>query len=684
MKRTLIVLVGVAGIVLCGISGYGGDRWLVTNTSAETPPADSNCPAIRPIVQIVLKRDGSTLNGTLVQFLDGVYTVNVDGRRTTVAETAIKSIVFTSQQPRQPVADAEKINGLIAELCKLARQDRNASPAIITALAKIGESAIEPLLAAANEHSDAYQLIGEALRQMDRSLRPKLIDAVQTDAGHGAKLAVWWVFSHDGMASVGAMAELLNDPSPVMRKLALDTLYYLGSQSGNQLPASLADKLIKAMRDNDRELQGQAVSVLARVGLANDAVLPALLRELVNHPEPSVRSEIVFAIGGISRDLKADDPMLTKVLDALSTAMLKDPAELVRSHAATFLAYMGSRAKPVLPAVRQATDDKSARVRHYARQAIDFIESNETNPMRMRHFDPRRDEVSDSATRATLVKALLKCDVQTAELVRQLTRPSDLGIRDSLARMAAMEPTEPLMAALMAAVRADEHNSYWNQISRVLAQWGDKVLPRLDAFAADENYRVRRTVVVAWGEMNLQTLPDAFAATASDPHVLVRLSTAQSLTKQVRGGKAEILKSAIPLLMKLLEDKEIQRAGWWSGARELGDLAPSSPEVIDGLIQSMQSAKSESLRGYAAEALSRVCRKLSSQDKNVGRIVDALARRIEQETDERTRITIVSVLGRMGKSAAGALPELQKASDDPSQAVSKAAREAIASIEKSK
>ncbi|KKL53827.1 hypothetical protein LCGC14_2271500 [marine sediment metagenome] len=112
----------------------------------------------------------------------------------------------------------------------------------------------------------------------------------------------------------------------------------------------------------------------------------------------------------------------------------------------------------------------------------------------------------------------------------------------------------------------------------------------------------------------------------------------------------------------------------------MADLAPSHPETINALIKAMRSAKKESLRGHAARSLGYVGLKLGEGNKNVGRIVEALRHRIGREPVERTRATIIHALGYMRKRAAAALPELRKASDDPSERVSKAAREALAKI----
>ena len=642
--------------------------------------AESEVRPTRPIMRIVLKRNGATIEGTLARFGNGAYTLDVGGRLKIIAEGDIRSITFRSPKAARNESD---INQLVAQLSKSAREHARVAPAIVTALAKKGAGALEPLLAAVGKDSSIYQSVGEVFRQMDHSVQAKLIDAVRNDGRHGVKLSVWWMFRGDGVACAGAMAKLLDDPNPVMRKFALDTLYGVGIQAGNDLPAWLAGKLIRSIRDADRNVQKQAVSVLARLHPASDAVVPALLRELSAHPEPSTRRQIVIALGSVQHHLKRDDPRLKQILGALSTALLKDCSASVRSSAAMRLALMGARAEAALPAVRRALDDPSASVRHYAREAQDFITSNATNPMRLRHYDPRRDDNSGSPReRAQLERRLAACDRKTAALVRQLIGRGGIRSQEARRKLAGSQPGEPLIEALMAAVRADKYNAYWNVIAYVMAAWGEQILPQLDRYASDEHFRVRRTVVVAWGKMKLRTLPKKMAPMVCDRHVWVRLSAAQSLTKLTRNGSRELVKSAVVLLVKSMQDEEIQRTGWWNGASAMADLAPSYPETINALIKAMRSAKRESLRGSAARSLGHVGLKLREGNKTVGRIVEALRHRLGREPVERTRATIIRALGYMRKRAAAALPELRKASDDPSERVSKAAREALAKIAK--
>ena len=226
--------------------------------------------------------------------------------------------------------------------------------------------------------------------------------------------------------------------------------------------------------------------MLAMLHPASDAVVPALLRELSAHPRPSTRHQIVNALGGMAHHLKRDDPQLKQILGALSTALLKDSSESVRGRAAMGLALMGARAEAALPAVRRALDDQSASVRHYAGEAQDFITSNATNPMRLRHYDSRRDDNSGSLKeRAQLERKLAACDRKTAALVRQLIGRGGIRSQEARRKLSASQPGEPLIEALMAAVRADKHNAYWPGIAYVMAAWGEQILPQLDRYASD-------------------------------------------------------------------------------------------------------------------------------------------------------------------------------------------------------
>jgi len=634
----------------------------------------------RPIVRAVLK-DGTTVEGVLIEFSQGVYVLKVAGGRRAVREADLGDISFHSQGPAPAEArsvDPELVR-LIGELRRAARERRPPSPAVIAGLAKTGTAAVEPLLAAARGNSHLARPVAQVLREMDPAIRPTLIGAVRRDGSHGIRLAVQYVFSEEGVTSVGALAKLLDERSTSMRRFAVDTLYSIGIQAGNNLPPSLAKPLIKAIRDRNPGVQGQAVLVLARVGLSSDATLPALLRELKTHGQPATRRQIVIALGRVSGDLKADGARFKGVLDALSTALLKDPSESVRSYAAMYLAYMGAKARPALPAVRRALDDNSARVRHYAQEAADFIEASQTNPMRLRHYDARF--AAAAAERHKALREVAGLHKETLALIERFVGRGSAISRAAQAKLTAKEPSPELLAALMAAVRADQTNYYWPRVASLLAAWGDKARAPLARYSGDQHYRVRRTVVVAWGRMNHQILPKAMARLLDDQHVWVRLSTAESLSRLSQHGSPKLAAATVPLLIEALRDETIQRTGWWSGSSAVAELAPTFPEAIDALIKSMKTAQRAGLRGSAARSLSRVGRQLREDHQHVSRIVGALAQRIDRERDDRTRVAIIRALGYMGKRAGDAAAALRKATDDPTAQVAKAAREALAKIE---
>ncbi|MHC4398954.1 MAG: HEAT repeat domain-containing protein [Planctomycetota bacterium] len=143
----------------------------------------------------------------------------------------------------------------------------------------------------------------------------------------------------------------------------------------------------------------------------------------------------------------------------------------------------------------------------------------------------------------------------------------------------------------------------------------------------------------------------------------------------------ELRKAIPPLLVEGLRDEGMHREYWWRACRALAEIGPAHPDVIPGLIHFVRHAENEGFRETAADELGDLGRRLRKNDENLTRIVAALADSIEREPVADVRREIIRALATIGPPAKEALPALRKAEDDPYQAVSDAAREAIGKIE---
>ncbi|KKM67768.1 hypothetical protein LCGC14_1467760, partial [marine sediment metagenome] len=230
--------------------------------------AESEVRPTRPIVRIVLNRNGATIEGTLARFGNGAYTLDVGGRLKIVAERDIRSITFRFPQAARNESD---INQLVAQLSKSAREHFRVPPAIITALAKKGAGALEPLLAAVGKDSSIYQWVGEVFRQMDHSVRAKLIDAVRNDGRHGVKLSVGWMFRAAGVACASSCGELLLVGQPLLlEQLAIDTGFWVMGEWSPAGPSAVSALVVAVDRQVKEEQSLEEEATLQAIKLADE------------------------------------------------------------------------------------------------------------------------------------------------------------------------------------------------------------------------------------------------------------------------------------------------------------------------------------------------------------------------------------------------------------------------------
>jgi HEAT repeat protein len=120
--------------------------------------------------------------------------------------------------------------------------------------------------------------------------------------------------------------------------------------------------LTKCLEDKDADIRGDACVALAEIAFTNKLACPLPLLEALFDPVEDVRLVAVTWV-----DVYKDYP--DKALKLLLCALTcEDPN--VRSLAPTTLGRIGDKNKEVLAALRKATEDKDARVRHNAFVAL--------------------------------------------------------------------------------------------------------------------------------------------------------------------------------------------------------------------------------------------------------------------------------------------------------------------------
>jgi HEAT repeat protein len=128
--------------------------------------------------------------------------------------------------------------------------------------------------------------------------------------------------------------------------------------SGEDIP-----RLIQVLKAGDENSRANAAEALGSLGADGKSALPALLSALGDEGE-RVRQNALRAIIAIGPDATATQPL---------TNSLKDSDNLVRALSANALGQIGPSARPSIPALREALQDRDENVQKEAADALKAI-----------------------------------------------------------------------------------------------------------------------------------------------------------------------------------------------------------------------------------------------------------------------------------------------------------------------
>jgi HEAT repeat protein len=193
--------------------------------------------------------------------------------------------------------------------------------------------------------------------------REALFTALRTDSSglvrEGAAIALTKLDVGEVRAAVPALIERLKDDYPDARAAAAATLFYLGKEAADAVPA-----LSQALEDakNSRTMRIWAAKTLGKISAPEAAAaFPAMLVVLTDEKTPiEIRSAIIEVLGAFGKDAAPAVPLLGKLLtDESSTVEL-------RGAVVTALEQLGPNASAALPALKKAVKDRDKFVRSMA------------------------------------------------------------------------------------------------------------------------------------------------------------------------------------------------------------------------------------------------------------------------------------------------------------------------------
>lgn len=531
----------------------------------------------------------------------------------------------------------------------------------------------------------------------------------------------------DGLAHLGAKAssavpaltKALSDPDDNVRWRAARALGAMGPAARGAVPA-----LVKGLGDKHPLARAHAANTLGRIGdVGSDAI--TALGERITDADPRVRRSAILALERIRPGPAVSIPLLVKVLgdsdpsvvvpaiDSLAdlgpkvvplmvealkdekarywaclvlaeigpdaggaveglTEVLSDDRPEVRMQALMALGEIGPSAGSAAGPIISALDDEQMSVRYCASYALGRMRApGATNALK------KSLETDDEFLRMIAAWALARCnpdDKQLAEsavmLIVKGLESENPNVRAGAARaLFELEaPTDPAIEALVASLGDSEPKVLANALD-ALAALGSKAVPKLATALQKEEVRSLAVQILArMGPGAKEAVPALVEAMKTDD---------PEFRREVHFALASIGgPDSAPALDGLIEalnsDTDIVRN---SACYALGKMGSAAAPAIGPLRKNLKS-DDPFFRMASAWALLQI----QPGDKDV--VAVAVPLLTEHLTDEREqlRYEIAVALGNIGPPAKPAIPALEKALDDESEAVAKAAAEALKKI----
>jgi HEAT repeat protein len=421
------------------------------------------------------------------------------------------------------------------------------------------------------------------------------------------------------------LLEQLADPAASVRRRAVKAL-------GKERRESAIPALARALQDTDERLRGAAREALVRIGPTSFGALVDVLR----CPEDASRGA---ALNALRRLAPAARKKVSKdLLAALATA-LKDESVLVRIAAAEVLGKLGANGRGALPALFEAARDTGCTAAN-----VVVAESAITAALAI-----------DPDCRQELVRAALP------KLIEALKGKAAFAAAYAIARLG---PDGREAVSALAEALADERRYSDNVVAALRDIGGEGIKPLADLVKNPRTPREQRKEL--FRKLGLATRADerliallADGLKDSDPSL--RAAATQAL-----GGIGVRAQAAVPALLGMLGDTEVDKAVTYETDLLAGTLARMRSAAVPGLIGVVQDEVRPPLaRLQALRALGRMGRRASAAQP-----VLAVAMK---DNNKALAVTAAGAYAQAGGEVAKALPILKDGLRDEAPSVLQAA-----------
>ncbi|MDT3676467.1 HEAT repeat domain-containing protein [Microcystis wesenbergii] len=345
----------------------------------------------------------------------------------------------------------------------------------------------------------------------------------------------------------------------------------LGLTKSNQV----VNELLKALKDSDEDVRGNAVEALGKIG--TETAIAGLLKAL-EESNKDVRWKAAFALGKIGSETAI--PGLLKAL--------KDSDKDVRSNAVVALCKIGS--ETAIAGLFKVLEHSDKDVRGNAAFALGNIGSETAIPRSLKAL-----ENSDRNARRSAAFALGKIGSEEAiPVLLKALKDSDGYVRWKAAAALAKISSETAIPGLLKALEDSDEDVRGNAVW-VLGNIGSETaIAGLLKTLEHSNKDVRGKAAEALGNIGSETAIAGLLKALKDSNEYVRSNAAEALGKI--GSE-----TAITGLLKALEDsnKDVR----WKAAFALGKIG--SETAIAGLLKALEDSN-KYVRSQAAEALGNI------------------------------------------------------------------------------
>ncbi|MDF1665340.1 MAG: HEAT repeat domain-containing protein [Planctomycetota bacterium] len=492
--------------------------------------------------------------------------------------------------------------------------------ALKSSFEKFGPEAIAPLIDAFAESGPLAELCASIFKKLGAEALPPLQNLyLQASRANDEDCLVRIIraYAEVGSPALEALLNALVDKNEQVRRAAALALGRFDGDAAHALPT-----LIRAMRDKVAAVRRAAAKTLGNMG---DRALPALKQALV-HRDRRMRQGAIYA-------LKKYDASGQVVLDALEDT-LSDTRWYIRRSSLSALGRLKQKALSSSPKIVPFLDDRDARIRFAAADALSFIEPAQAKPALPLFMEA----LGNAAIRQTAAEALERMGLHAVLPLIQhsQTDPKHNAAQNILWRISARNipglakdlpleqlPQSPKLNA-STLVNLIKHLQSKDPTQRALAAWA------LGTQGADAHAAIPKLIL-----------------TLSDPHEETAKASSLAL------GQIGI--PAIPALIQFLQE----------GSEE---LRPITVETL-GRIESGDLAVANCLLGRLqdplidpdeAHEISLVLSQMTSRSQGSKAIPEAI--KILEIGNPHARKSIISALANAGPKA---IPELLLAANHP-------------------